>query len=398
MKALTTNRRDMLAGATMAVLAGGPALSATRRANAPAVKGGKKADALCKAVFAESKAPAFTVAVARTSGPVWSAAYGRANVELAVDATTAHSFRLGSVSKVLTSTLAARLVSRGLLDLDTRIAKWLPDLPAHHRQTTLRQLLTHRGGVRHYTPRDFDITGPGGAVYGRLYRTNQDVLDLFINDPLIAPPGSRVSYSSYGFTLASLVMEKAADRPFVSMIKEEIGQPFGLGSLIEDEPTALIAARATGYMNEMDLTVLYGQLPAEVRPKLTNGVGNMPWSNPAYCWAGAGFLLTTPDAARFGAALLDSPNARISAAERSLLFTPMTQADKNSPPLGLAWRVDADVKNRQRWHHAGATPGGRYGLIVYPEQGLSVAMASNVMSAPGNVLKYASDLVDVFAA
>ncbi len=57
------------------------------------------------------------------------------------------------------------------------------------------------GGVRHYIPRDFDITRPGGAVYMRRYRTNQDVLDLFINDPLVAPPGTRVSYSSYGFTL-----------------------------------------------------------------------------------------------------------------------------------------------------------------------------------------------------
>ncbi len=88
-------------------------------------------------------------------------------------------------------------------------------------------------------------------------------------------------------------------------------------------------------MQRVDLTILYGQLPPEARPKLTNGVGNMPWSNPAYCWAGAGFLLTAPDGARLGAALLDLPSAKISPAERDLLFTPMTEVDKNSPPLGL---------------------------------------------------------------
>ncbi len=391
---LAPNRRELLIGAAAATFVAGPAIGATAKLR-PATA--KAALNYGKAVFTESKVPALSIAVASTDGPVWSMSYGLANLELGVSTTATHSFRIGSVSKVLTSTLAARLVSRGILDLDMPIEKWLPNLPAHHRQTTMRQLLTHRGGVRHYIPRDFDITGPGGAVYMRRYRTNQDVLDLFIDDPLVAPPGTRVSYSSYGFTLASMVMEMAAGRSFVPMIKEEIGVPFGLGSLIEDEPTAIIPARATGYMNELDLNILYGQMPPEARPKLTNGVGNMPWSNPAYCWAGAGFLLTASDGARFGAGLLNSPSTKISAAERDLLFTAMTEADKNSPPLGLAWRVDADSKKRRRWHHAGATPGGRYSLVVYPDQGLSIAMGANVMSLPGNVLKYSSDLVDLFA-
>lgn len=391
---LTPNRRELLIGATAATLLAGQAIGATSQ---PKPATAKAASAYGKTIFTESKVPGLSIAVASVDSLVWSTSYGLANLELGVSTTTAHSFRIGSVSKVLTSMLAAKLVSRGILDLDVPIEKWMPDLPAHHRRTTMRQLLTHRGGVRHYIPRDFDITGPGGAVYMRRYRTNQDVLDLFINDPLVAPPGTRVSYSSFGFTLASIVMEAAAGCSFVPMIKEDIGVPFGLGSLIEDEPTAIIPARATGYMNELDLTILYGQLPPEARPKLTNGVGNMPWSNPAYCWAGAGFLLTAPDGARFGAALLDSPNAKISAAERKLLFTPMTEADKNSPPLGLAWRVDADSQKRLRWHHAGATPGGRYSVVVYPDKGLSVALGANVMSLPGNVLKHSSDLVDIFA-
>jgi CubicO group peptidase (beta-lactamase class C family) len=385
-------------GAAITMLTAKPALSATRKAKVAAVKGGREADALGKAAFAANKAPALTAAVARADGPLWSAAYGQSNIELKVDATTAHSFRLGSVSKVLTSTLAAKLVSRGILDLDAPIVKWLPDLPTQHHLTTLRQLLTHRGGIRHYIARDFDTTRPGGAIYMRFYQTRQEVLDLFIDDPLVAPPGAGVSYSSFGFTLASLVMEEATDRAFVGMIKEEIGQAFGLTSLVEDDPTVVVTARATGYMNELDLGVLYGQMPATAaRPKLTTGIGNMPWLNPAYCWAGAGFLMTTPDCARFGAAMLNAPHSKISTAERSLLFTPMTKADNSSPPLGLAWRVDADTKGRLRWHHAGATPGGRYSLVVYPDQALSIATASNVMSGHGNVLKLSSDLADAFA-
>ena len=75
----------------------------------------------------------------------------------------------------------------------------------------------------------------------------------------------------------------------------------------------------------------------------------------------------------------------------------MTRATSNSPPLGLGWRIDRDTRSRLRWHHAGSTPGGRYGLVIYPELGLSVALASNLIVAPGDVLGPAAGLADIFA-
>jgi CubicO group peptidase (beta-lactamase class C family) len=359
----------------------------------------RAAEKLAHAVHAAppAQAPALSLAVARPGAVLWSGAYGRADLEFDVAATPGHLFRLGSVSKVLTATAAAKLVERGALDLEAPISRYLPDLPEPHRATTMKQLLTHRGGVRHYGPQDFALTSPGGAIYMRTYPTNADILALFINDPLVAPPGERVSYSSYGYTLASLVMEAAAGRPFLQLIDSEIARPFSLPSLVPDDPLIVLPERASGYMTAFDVNLLYGKLPEAARPKLTNGYANIPLSNPAYCWAGAGFLMTAEDCARFGAALLDSPATKISAAERALLFTPLTEAAKNSPPLGLGWRIDKDEKGRLRWHHAGATPGGRYGLVVYPEISLSIALAGNAMAAPGDVLGPSAGLADIFA-
>lgn len=350
--------------------------------------------AIAAELFAGNPAPALSLAVARSSGTVDAVALGQASLELGVAASPLHAFPLGSVSKVLTATLAARLVSRGVLDIDLPISRWLGDLPAHHRNTTLQQLLTHRGGVRHYGPKDLDLNGPGGAVYMRIYPSDRDVLALFIDDPLIAPVGSQVIYSTYGYTLASLVMEAATGVEFRELIATEIGQTFGLSSLVAEDPWAVLPNRAGRYMNEADIRILFGSLPEEARPQLTGRFANMPLSNPAYSWAGAGFLMTPSDTARFGAALLPSPNSRISATERALLFTPMTEKTQQSPPLGLGWRIDADGKGRLRWRHEGATPGGRYSLVVYPKLDLSVAMAGNVMAMPIDVGKASSDLAD----
>lgn len=355
------------------------------------------ADAIAETLFAAQPVPALSLAVAREDGVVWRAALGKADLEFDVPAAPEHSFRIGSVSKVVTTVAAARLVRRGLLELDTPIAYWLPDLPAHHRATTLRQLFTHRGGVRHYGPKDLDPNGPGGSIVMRRYDTREQVLALFIDDPLVAEPGEKVSYSSFGYTLASLVMEAAAGSEFTRLIAEEVARPLCLASLTHDDVLAVVPGRARGYYSAHELEFLAAKAPEAKMPKIAGGYANVLLSNPSFCWAGAGLLANMPDLARFGAALLDGPNAKIGEEERELLFTTMTPATKESPPLGLGWRIDEDAHGRERWHHAGATPGGRAGLVIYPALGLSIALAGNTMTAPGDVLGPSAELAEVFA-
>lgn len=337
--------------------------------------------------------PALSMAVANAGGVLWAGAVGKANLEFDVAATPAHSFRIGWVSKVLTTAAAARLVSRGVLDLDTPIAAWLPDLPAAHRATTLRQLFTHRGGVRHYAGRDLDPKSPGGAIYQRLYPSNKEILAIFIDDPLVGPPGAQVAYSSFGYTLASIVMEAAAKRPFTEIVAAEVGAAFDLKSFAKDDPLAVIPSRATGYSSAQDMGLVSKPAAEFWYGGRTEPWSNMPFFNPAYCWAGGGFLLSPSDMARFGMGLV---GAGATPAERALLFTPLTEKTASMPPLGLGWRIDTDGKGRRRYHHAGATIGGRANLMIYPDQGLSIAIAGNVISGPGNVLQPSSDLADVF--
>ena len=353
-------------------------------------------DGWSHAFHARHDAPAMAFAVARREQLLWSAAHGLADLELAVPATTRQLYRLGSVSKVVTTTAAARLVSRGILELDTSIADWLPDLPVHHRQTTLRQLFTHTGGVRHYQPKDLDRNGPGGPVTQRHYPDRPSVLALFIDDPLVAEPGTRVSYSSYGYTLASIVMETAAGEDFLTLIDEEVARPFALPSLCADDVVAIVPGRVSGYFTRREIGFIAAQMPGFDAARVTGEHAGIGLSNPAFCWAGAGLLASMPDLARFGAALVEGPHSAIGTEERSLLFTPLTEATDTSPPLGLGWRVDADAQGRERWHHAGTTPGGRCGLVLYPDAGLSIALAGNTMTEPGDVLGAAAELADMF--
>lgn len=387
--ALDTSRRQLvLGGSALAVAATEPARAHTVQANSA---GAARADAVAQGLLAANPAPALSVAVARPDGLVWAKAYGKADLELDVAATPAHRFSLGSISKVVTAAAAARLVTRGLIDLDEAIVRWLPDLPAQHRQTTLRQLFTHRSGIRHYDlPRDLGAKAPGGPIGQRVYPSNREILDIFINDRLVGPPGAQIAYSSYGYTLASIVMETAAKQPFLELLKAEVGGPFGLSSLEENYPFTVKPGRVSGYTDAN----VYKSLGI---PMAKDGWANSRQDNPAYKWAAGGLIMTPSDMAKFGAAHLESSTTAITRAERALLFTPVTERTANMPPLGLAWRIDADEKGRPRWHHAGSDEGSRASLVVYPGLGLTIALATNLYATPGNVLRPSSELADAFA-
>lgn len=371
------SRRSLILGS--AALTSAAAIAATDTAR---VAGGRK---VIRDLLAANSVAALSIAVVRGKRLVWSEAFGRADLELDVPATPVHRFRLGSVSKVITATLAAGLAARHVVDLDAGIARYLPDLPAQHRATTLRQLLTHRGGIRHYTAKDEALTAPG-PIDRRTYLSNADVLAVFIDDPLIAAPGDGPNYSTFGYTLASLVLEAAAQTPFLDLIQREIAQPLSLESLSADAPRSIVPNRVRGYDR--------GDGVRKTQPTFAGAFANAPQNNPAYKWAGGGLLATPADLARFGAAHL-SPGT-LDAAALELLFTVYTQRTERSPPLGLGWRIDADASGRRRWHHAGGQDGARASLVVYPDQALSIAFATNVTQTPGDVLTPSAQVADAW--
>lgn len=369
-------RRELLMTGGALLWAGTPASAQT---TAPA-----RATEAAQEMFRTNPVPALSLAVTRGNQIAWTWASGIADIEMNVGVTTDHKFRMGSGAKPITATLAALMADEGTVDLDQPIARHMPDLPQMHRATTLRQLLTHRGGIRHYMDRDSDRMASGGAIDSRTYMTNDDILAVFINDPLVAAPGAKMVYSTFGYTLASLVLEQAAKTPFLDLVHQKIAIPFGLSSLMADAPRQIIPGRVRGYG------------PAKVvrqLPPVTGQWANSTANNPAYKWAGGGLVMTPSDFARFGAAHL-APGL-LSKRVLDTLFT--LQVADSAPPLGLGWRINRDSTGRLRWHHAGGQEGARAVLVVYPDQKLSIAFATNATGIPGDVLTPCEKLANIFS-
>jgi CubicO group peptidase (beta-lactamase class C family) len=348
----------LLLVATCAAGAAGQA-TATPRAPTPAVAGiPRRYD---DAILANRRfildtmrvlgAPGASVTVVKDGDVVWSEGFGWADMEQRVAVTPLTRFRIGSVSKSLTSIGLGLLVQEGKLDLDAPIQRYVPSFPVKRAPITARELAGHTAGIRHYRGSEMLIQ--------RHYASVTEALDIFRNDTLLFTPGSRFAYSSYGFNLLSAAMERAAGEPFVHFMTRRVFEPLGLRHTVAEYADSLIPFRAHFY----------------TRADSGNGIINAPYVDNSYKWAGGGFLSTTEDLARVGQLLLEG--ALLKPDTRQLLWTSQRTADGKETGYGMGWFVDRDSAGRRRVYHSGGSVGGTAYLLIYPDQKLVLALLVN---------------------
>jgi CubicO group peptidase (beta-lactamase class C family) len=312
----------------------------------------------------ESGAPSFSAAVSRDGELLWAGASGFATLETPEPSTSNFVYRLGSVSKALTGTLLGRLVDAGLIELDARVADYAPELPAHLHVITVRQLASHTGGVRHYSRMPAWLPSRHESITARHYESVEDGLALFVDDDLEFPPGSGFNYSTFGYSLLGYLMEQATRSDFATLVNEHLNAPLSTDLRLDDLNVDM-PDRATTY------TTAKGRW------------GPAYPSDPSYKWAGGGIVATPTDLVWIGQALMD--DTFISPPTRAEIWSPVSVpgSDTNPQNYGVGWRVDSSTRTLgeeqpvQLIHHGGIQMGGVAFWAIYPELGISVAVASN---------------------
>ncbi|MEZ5897004.1 MAG: serine hydrolase domain-containing protein [Parvularculaceae bacterium] len=343
-------------------------------------------DAIAAAMAAD-QIPALSVAVMKDGVLVWSAAFGDSDLENATPATRDTKYRLASVSKLFAADLAAMMAAEGVVDLDADIRTYLPAFPDKGAKITLRQLLGHIAGIRHYTAKDFDFAQAGGIIDTRLYPDAASILAIFANDPLVSPPGAEYHYSTFGYSLVSLVLEAASGKSFTELLDEKLLRPAGLADIVVDDSFALIKDRAEFY----DPASRYEQIlnPANYGP-----VVNAPPLNSAYKIAGGGLAGDAEAVAAFGE--LHRAPGFLAAPLWQEIFTPQKLTNGETISHGLGWRIEEDANGRRIFQHSGSQQGARAHLLVYPDDGVVVAFLTNMGGLPADSAALAQAIGEQF--
>ncbi len=353
--AYVQNRAGWLCAVALAVCVAGvyiPAAIPTQNqsAAAPFAAAKQNADKQAKEWLARGT-PGLALAVAVDGKILYSESFGFADLEERVPVWPTTKFRIGSISKPLTATALMQLVEGGKLDLDAPVQKYVPSFPDKGALITVRMVAGHLAGIRHYKEGEMEIE--------RHYDNILDALKIFENDPLVAPPGTRFSYSSYGFNLLSAVIESTSREPFLSYMQEHVFTPMGLVHTTADQNTQIIEQRSRFYELAKD-----GQQE------------NAPYVDNSYKWAGGGFLSTAEDLVRFGSALMQP--GLLKAHTLTTIFTPQKTKTGEPSPYGIGWFIRRSHSGKLVYEHSGGSIGGTSQLILYPDSHVVVALVTNL--------------------
>ncbi|SEI60944.1 serine hydrolase domain-containing protein [Frateuria terrea] len=292
--------------------------------------------------------PGAALLVIKNGKPLLSKGFGLANLEQHAKVTPDTDFRLASVSKQFTAAAILLLAQDGKLTLDDSIRHWLPSLPATTDKVTLRELLSHTGGLIDYE----DLIPPDQTAQ----LNDQDVLRMLSATPRsYFAPGTAYRYSNSGYVLLGLVVEKASGSTLQDFLQRRIFAPLHMDhTLLYVHDARRVPNRAYGYSRtggrwlrtDQDLT------------SATRGDG--------------GIYSNIDDLAKWDAALYD--DRLLSDASRKAAFSPHVKVtgEPYQASYGYGWRVTGDTL----WH-SGESIGFRNVIVRWPKQHLTVILLSN---------------------
>src|SRR5262245_34659175 len=282
------------------------------------------------ALMAERRIPGAAVAVSVRGRIMYSEGFGYGDIDRRIPACPQTQFRVGSVSKLFTVTAMARLLERGVLDLDAPVKQYVPSFPDKGARITPGLLAAHRSGIRPYHD-DME------AINRTHYSSVNASLAPFADDPLVAAPDSRFVYSNYGYVLLSAAIEGAASEPFLEVMRKEVFEPLRMNATVPDDITLSFPNRSANYDVETPFSLDGSLVPS-------------PPNDFSSKWASGGFLSTAQDVARFGTVGVPAARGgRVGDVLHQETVDSLTRVRSGVRPVagyGLGWMTASDLTFR----------------------------------------------------
>jgi D-alanyl-D-alanine carboxypeptidase len=205
---------------------------------------------------------------------VYMTTVGMADFETGCPFTTHTTMELASLSKQFTAVAIMKMLENKLVDLESKISKYIPEY-SHANEITIRHLLNHSSGIPDYSG---EVIVPSAlkelkaqctsenniTTKMKMERINKacraysidECLNLVNPLPLHFIPGEETAYSNTNYYFLSHIIEKVTGKTYEQYLKEAIFQPLGM---FESHASGLLADAAGYMMDENNNRILLGR-------------------------------------------------------------------------------------------------------------------------------------------
>jgi CubicO group peptidase (beta-lactamase class C family) len=311
-----------------------------------------------------------SAAVVSGGQPLLSAGYGYADRAHRVPVTADSVFPLGSVTKLFTATAVMQLVERGAVDLDAPASRYLEGTAPQGCLApgpTVRQLLTHHGGLTGNYMEGFELARPDPTAFRALPR-------LIARTPAVSAPDTIFAYSNSGYSLLGSIVEGAGGTAYTRFVTRNILEPLGMSR------TRFFASEADGAESVMGY----------------DGRTEVPVYAIRDLAAGA-LMSTATDMERFMRFIFDHGREGVLGRDS---FAEMTRRQNARVVLdgefsiGLGyWLVRPFAAEDPFASHGGDLPPFHTILVTVPERRIGVFLAANSSGASSALIPLAVEMV-----
>jgi D-alanyl-D-alanine carboxypeptidase len=297
---------------------------------------------------------------------------GLADIKAGVPVTDSTVMAAFSMTKTITAIAVLQLQEKGKLSIDDRVAKYVRH--PYHQELTIRQLLTHTGGI----PNPMPLKWVHLAAEEGSFRESA-ALEAVLREHGKPPhgPGEVYEYSNIGYWLLGKVIEKASDQDYGTYVTKHIFHQLGLGPKEIGFCRDIAAPRSKGYLSRYSFLNL---VKGFVTDREVWGEYEGSWlhvkdvcvNGPAF----GGAFGTARAFSRVLQDLLSDQSKLLGRAGKELLFTQEKTASGKPVEMTPGWHID-ELNGGPYFYKEGGGVGFHSEMRIYPRAGLASIIMTN---------------------
>ncbi|MBZ9722031.1 serine hydrolase [Mesorhizobium sp. AD1-1] len=322
-----------------------------------------KLEALAEAAVADGAVPGLAIGVVRDDEVIFLKGFGHreAGKPEIVDADTV--FQIASLSKPISATVVAALVSDRIVSWDSKIADLDPAFrladPYPASQLTVRDLFSHRSGLPGTAGDDLEDIG-----YDRV-----EILHRLRFVPPSSSFRAGYSYSNFGLTEGAVAAATPTGKPWEQVAEEKLYRPLGMAST---------SSRHSDFVKRTNRAALHVKVDGAWAARIER--------DPDAQAPAGGVSSTARDLSQWVRLILHNGvyagKTLIAADALSQTHVPLISRGNNPVSggasfYGLGWNVEFG-RHGLSWGHAGAfSVGARTLVTVFPKEKLGIVIVAN---------------------
>lgn len=325
--------------------------------------------------------PGASIAISYSGKLLYARGFGIKDRSDPAAVTTNSLFRIASLSKPITAVAILQLIQNKKLKLEDRVCDVLGlanPTDVRWNNITVHQLLHHTGGWDSMASFDpmfsfHRIAKERGAT---LPLGHSDVIEFMLTQPLDFEPGSRYSYSNFGYCLLGRIIERQSGQSYESFVQESIFNPIGIS-------TARLG-RTLRADRLPDEVVYHDEVDRKAAPVVATTETQVSWpygaSDLSAMDSHGGWVATASELVRFASAF-DAPKKSKLLTQKSIdeMFAiPRLGVEGTSAEVGYGcgWQIRQLANGRFNTWHNGELP-GTSALMVRRHDGFCWAVLFN---------------------